>query len=125
LICVDSRGALLRAEVFGPGPWQKLVEAVVRPEIDKASENVGAEISMSGKGNCYDNAVVESFFGNLKNELVHHCRFVTREEAIERFRWQPPSTLHIAETGALRPPWAVRCRQREYRPWHKPTARRF
>jgi putative transposase len=39
---------------------------------------------MSGKGNCYDNAVVESFFGNLKNELVHHYRFATREEARAR-----------------------------------------
>jgi transposase InsO family protein len=42
---------------------------------------IGAQISMSGKGNCYDNAVVESFFGNLKNELVHHRRFLSREEA--------------------------------------------
>ena len=39
---------------------------------------------MSGKGNCYDNAVVESFFGNLKNELVHHQRFATREQARTR-----------------------------------------
>ena len=44
-------------------------------------ERIGATASMSRKGNCYDNAVVESFFGNLKNELVHHRRFLTREEA--------------------------------------------
>lgn len=37
--------------------------------------------SMSRKGNCYDNAVTESFFGSLKQELVHRGRFVTREEA--------------------------------------------
>jgi len=37
--------------------------------------------SMSGRGNCYDNAVAESFFSNLKNELVHHCNFHTREAA--------------------------------------------
>lgn len=37
--------------------------------------------SMSRKGNCYDNAVAESFFSSLKNELVHHCSFKTREEA--------------------------------------------
>jgi len=37
--------------------------------------------SMSAKGNAYDNAVAESFFSNLKNELVHHCDFVTREQA--------------------------------------------
>jgi transposase InsO family protein len=44
-------------------------------------QRIGAAISMSRKGNCYDNAVVESFFGNLKNELVHHHRFLTRDEA--------------------------------------------
>lgn len=37
--------------------------------------------SMSGKGNCYDNAVVESFFSSLKNELVHHRNYHTREQA--------------------------------------------
>jgi len=37
--------------------------------------------SMSGKGNCYDNAVAESFFSSLKNELVHHRNFSTRDEA--------------------------------------------
>ncbi len=37
--------------------------------------------SMSRKGNCYDNAPVESFFSTLKNELIHLRRFKTREEA--------------------------------------------
>ena len=37
--------------------------------------------SMSRKGNCWDNACVESFFGTLKRELVYHRRYVTREEA--------------------------------------------
>ncbi len=37
--------------------------------------------SMSRKGNCYDNAPVESFWGTLKNELVHHRRYETRREA--------------------------------------------
>ena len=37
--------------------------------------------SMSRRGNCYDNAVAESFFSSLKNELVHHCSFKTRDEA--------------------------------------------
>ena len=41
----------------------------------------GLVASMSGRGNCYDNAVAESFFSNLKNELVHHCDFATREQA--------------------------------------------
>ncbi len=38
--------------------------------------------SMSRKGNCYDNAPIESFWGTLKNELVHHCRYQTRAEAV-------------------------------------------
>ncbi len=37
--------------------------------------------SMSRKGNCYDNAVVESFFSSLKNEIVHHRDYHTRQEA--------------------------------------------
>ncbi|MGC9375083.1 MAG: IS3 family transposase [Bacteroidales bacterium] len=37
--------------------------------------------SMSGKGNCYDNAVAESFFKTLKAELVYQCSFKTRKEA--------------------------------------------
>jgi len=35
---------------------------------------------MSGKGNCYDNAPMESFWGTLKNELVHHKRYGTRKD---------------------------------------------
>lgn len=41
----------------------------------------GMKPSMSRKGSCYDNAPMESFWGCLKNELVHHCRFLTRAEA--------------------------------------------
>jgi putative transposase len=42
---------------------------------------LGLTPSMSRKGNCYDNAVAESFFSILKNELVHHQRYRTREDA--------------------------------------------
>ena len=38
-------------------------------------------VSMSQRGNCYDNAVIESFFGTLKTELVHHEQYATREAA--------------------------------------------
>ena len=37
--------------------------------------------SMSRKGNCWDNAPMESFWGTLKTELVHHRRFATRDQA--------------------------------------------
>lgn len=44
--------------------------------------------SMSRKGNCYDNAVTESFFGSLKSEFVHHESFETRAEARTKiFEW--------------------------------------
>jgi transposase InsO family protein len=39
--------------------------------------------SMSRKGNCYDNAVAESFFGRLKSEWVNHQRYLSRSEAIQ------------------------------------------
>jgi transposase InsO family protein len=38
---------------------------------------------MSGTGNCFDNAPMESFWGILKQELVHHRRYRTRQEAIQ------------------------------------------
>jgi len=41
----------------------------------------GIESSMSRTGNCYDNAVAESFFHTLKTELVHHEHYRTRAEA--------------------------------------------
>jgi len=41
----------------------------------------GMKASMSRKGNCYDNAPTESFWGTLKQEMVHHRRFRTRQEA--------------------------------------------
>lgn len=37
--------------------------------------------SMSGKGNCYDNAVTESFFATLKKELVHHKKYENKQQA--------------------------------------------
>jgi len=39
-------------------------------------------VSMSRKGDCYDNAPMESFRGTLKNEPVHHCRYATRQRAV-------------------------------------------
>ncbi len=47
---------------------ERMAEAGVRP-------------SMSAKGNAYDNAVAESFFGNLKNEVIHHYDFESRDAA--------------------------------------------
>ena len=41
----------------------------------------GIAVSMSRRGNCHDNAVVESFFGTLKQELVHHARWTDQRQA--------------------------------------------
>lgn len=48
----------------------------------------GIQISMSGKGNCYDNAMVETFFKTLKSEMIWRTVFYTRaqaEQAIARY----------------------------------------
>jgi transposase InsO family protein len=44
-------------------------------------EEIGIEISMSRKGDCYDNALVESFNGTLKSECVNRQNFATRAQA--------------------------------------------
>jgi transposase InsO family protein len=41
----------------------------------------GIQVSMNSVGSWYDNAPMESFFGTLKSERVHHCGYQTRQEA--------------------------------------------
>jgi putative transposase len=51
-------------------------------------KEAGLVCSMSRRGNCLDNAPVESFFSTLKRELVHRRQYATREEArADIFRW--------------------------------------
>ena len=47
----------------------------------KLTKQHGIIQSMSRKGNCWDNAVAESFFGTIKTELIYQHKFRTREEA--------------------------------------------
>ncbi len=49
----------------------------------KLLEQFGMKASMSRKGNCYDNAPMESFWGTLKQELVHHKKYMSRQEAMQ------------------------------------------
>jgi len=58
-----------RGSQYAAGPYQQLLTAH------------GITASMSRKGNCWDNACVESFFGTLKRELIHHRQYSTRDEA--------------------------------------------
>ncbi len=50
-------------------------------DFQRVLKDQGITCSMSGKGNCYDNAVAESFFALLKRERVHRCHYRTRAEA--------------------------------------------
>ena len=54
-------------------------------ELRDSLEEYGMVCSMSRKGNCWDNAPVESFFGTMKQELVHHQKY--------RNRWQARQSL--------------------------------
>lgn len=50
-------------------------------EYRRLVEQFGMVASMSRKGNCYDNAPIESFWGTLKNELAYHRHYATRQQA--------------------------------------------
>ena len=71
--CGRSTRSVLRRPIksaqYACGDYRKLLKAN------------GITASMSRKGNCLDNAPMESFFGALKTELVHRTRFRTRREA--------------------------------------------
>lgn len=64
LICHTDQGSAYSATVFR----NHLIKNKMKP-------------SMSRRGNCHDNAVAESFFSNLKNELTHHVTFDDRASA--------------------------------------------
>lgn len=72
--------------------WQRKPQAGLIHHSDRGSQYAskafrqllkahGIQGSMSRKGNCWDNAVVESFFGSLKQERVHWRNYQTRYEA--------------------------------------------
>ena len=52
-------------------------------EYRKLLDQFHMRASMSRKGNCYDNAPMESFWGTLKSELVHHRRYEARAQAVQ------------------------------------------
>ncbi|MDF0674339.1 MAG: IS3 family transposase [Nitrospira sp.] len=80
------RHALVRA-VWGKRPRPGLIHHSDRgsqycaQDYQEQLRQFGLTPSMSRKGNCYDNAPMESFWGTLKNELIHHRRYATREQA--------------------------------------------
>jgi transposase InsO family protein len=69
-------------------PTQGLVHHSDRGSVYASSDyadaitKIGAISSMSRKGDCYDNAVAESFFATIKGEMIDHVTFATRRAAI-------------------------------------------
>lgn len=49
--------------------------------VQRVLRQHGIQCSMSRKGNCWDNAAMESFFHSMKTECVHHEKYQTRDEA--------------------------------------------
>ena len=79
VLCQHSPGAISKAR-------QDEVRALVDEQYSSHAyqrllRQFGMQLSMSRKGNCWDNAPMESYWGSLKNELVHHRRFATRADA--------------------------------------------
>jgi transposase InsO family protein len=91
----DQLHTALIAEAFTMGQTRRGRAVAPLVHSDRGSQYASAAFrerlaawdcqqSMSRKGNCWDNAVTESFFGNLKNEMVHHERFATRQAAKDK-----------------------------------------
>jgi transposase InsO family protein len=79
-------------QALGAAVWAKCPRPGLIHHSDRGSQycaqgyqdqvrQFGMTASMSRRGNCYDNAPMESFWGTLKTELVHHRRYDTREQA--------------------------------------------
>jgi putative transposase len=82
-LCVDALVMALRHRRPEPGLTHhsdRGVQYAAEP-YRKALGRHGIKQSMSRRGNCLDNAPMESSFASLKKEQIHHARFRTREEA--------------------------------------------
>jgi putative transposase len=86
----------MRASLVSQALWMAVKQARPQPGLihhsDRGSQyasgeyrqlldQFGMQASMSRRGNCYDNAPMESFWASLKKEQVHHQQYLTRDEA--------------------------------------------
>jgi transposase InsO family protein len=82
-LCLDALNMALRSRKPGDELIHHSDRGVQYASVDYRlllqSHNIC--VSMSRVGDCYDNAAMESFWGTLKTELVHHRKYRTREEA--------------------------------------------
>ena len=79
-------------QALGAAVWAKRPRPGLMHHSDRGSQycaqddqdrlrQFGMTASMSRRGNCYDNAPMESLWGTLKNELIPHRRYETRDQA--------------------------------------------
>lgn len=84
-LSTDLVEASLKQAIKHRGPRQELLDysdrgsQYISERFEKLTLENGIKLSMSGKGNCYDNAVVESFFHTLKTEHVYQSKFSIRK----------------------------------------------
>lgn len=82
-LCADALDMALRSRGPGAGLVHHSDRGVQYASVDygRLLQAHKIQSSMSRAGDCYDNAAMESFWGTLKTELVHHRNYQTREEA--------------------------------------------
>jgi putative transposase len=86
LTMAKTRGYIRNNAIFHSGRGSQYTSAQFAKYCDdpfqkRKKNNIRIRRSTGQKGTCYDNAVAESFFATLKNELVHHETYTTRKEA--------------------------------------------
>jgi transposase InsO family protein len=82
-LALDALGMALRTRRPEPGLLHHSDRGVqyASGDYQKLLAEHGIDCSMSRKGDCWDNAVAESFFSTLKAELVHRTDYITRSQA--------------------------------------------
>jgi len=82
-LCADALGMAIESRRPGAGLLHHSDRGVQYASIDyqRLLQSHEIEVSMSRLGDCYDNAAMESFWGTLKTELVHHHDYETRAQA--------------------------------------------
>lgn len=82
-LCADALAMAVRARRPGAGLLHHSDRGVQYASVDyrRLLQSHDIVVSMSRLGDCYDNAAMESFWGTLKTELVHHEEYKTKDEA--------------------------------------------
>lgn len=82
-LCMDALNMAVLTRVPGQGLLHHSDRGsqYASSDYQQLLNDYGMTCSMSRKGNCWDNAPMESFFGTLKTESLHHKSFASRDEA--------------------------------------------